>query len=323
MIAEDELETALARAARRVRAGATRAHRGRGGRLTPARPRDPRSSPARNASPSSARPTTSCAAGWPTARPRSASPSPTSRPPGAGARAGHGSRRRAAPCCCRSGSGPPGSPRTASGVWRPCVSLAMAEAAEAVAALAAGNDPPEVAERPRRSRGRTGSRKLAGVLGETDGLGGPDPRAVIGLGVNTRLAGAARSRRTCATSMTSLREASGDRPIDDPALLARVRGPARGTDRGASRRPVRCSTTGRIARSPRAGPSGSSRPDGTVADGPSARCGRRRPARSSSSDAGRARRAAPGHRRRDPARPPRGCDGRQPGRGVTRWSVRH
>ena len=55
-------------------------------------------------------------------------------------------------------------------------------------------DPPEVAERP---RGRDGAhaasdaaasrrpvRKLAGVLGETDGLGTADPRVVIGIGIN-------------------------------------------------------------------------------------------------------------------------------------------
>jgi BirA family biotin operon repressor/biotin-[acetyl-CoA-carboxylase] ligase len=62
-----------------------------------------------------------------------------------------------------------------------------------------------------------GVRKLAGVLGETDGLGTDDPRAVIGIGVNgdwprtgfpADLAG----------SMTSLRELAG-RSIDHGALL--------------------------------------------------------------------------------------------------------
>ncbi len=103
-------------------------------------------------------------------------------------------------------------------VWRVAatISLAMAEAAEAVARLPNGairlkwpNDLViEAAD---------GVRKLAGVLGETDGLGGPDPRAVIGLGLNTDWA------RTdfpadLAGTMTSLRDASGS-PIDHEALL--------------------------------------------------------------------------------------------------------
>ncbi|HEX5451981.1 MAG TPA: biotin--[acetyl-CoA-carboxylase] ligase, partial [Candidatus Limnocylindrales bacterium] len=61
-------------------------------------------------------------------------------------------------------------------------------------------------------------RKLAGMLGETDGLGGDDPRVVVGLGLNadwlaTDFPGELRS------SMTSLREASGGRPIDRELLL--------------------------------------------------------------------------------------------------------
>ena len=105
-------------------------------------------------------------------------------------------------------------------VWRlaAVISVAMAEAAEGVAALAPGtvrlkwpND--LVIEGP------DGVAKLAGVLGETDGLGGPDPRAVIGLGVNTDWPASAFPAGL-RESMTSLREASGDRPIGDPALLA-------------------------------------------------------------------------------------------------------
>jgi len=61
-------------------------------------------------------------------------------------------------------------------------------------------------------------RKLAGILGETEGLGTDDPRAVVGIGVNadwpaSAFPGALRD------SMTSLREASGGRPIDRDALL--------------------------------------------------------------------------------------------------------
>ncbi|HET7168674.1 MAG TPA: biotin--[acetyl-CoA-carboxylase] ligase [Candidatus Limnocylindrales bacterium] len=115
-------------------------------------------------------------------------------------------------------------------VWRlaATVSLAMADAAEEVAGLADGairlkwpNDlvvethglavplAPEVAD---------GVRKLAGVLGETDGLGSDDPRAVIGLGLNTDWAADAFPPEL-AGSMTSLREASRGRPIDHVALL--------------------------------------------------------------------------------------------------------
>ena len=115
-------------------------------------------------------------------------------------------------------------------VWRlaATVSLAMADAAEEVAGLPDQairlkwpNDlvvetvgavvpvPPEVP---------TEVRKLAGVLGETDGLGGPDPRAVIGLGIDTDWA-EPDFPPELATSMTSLRAASHGRPIDHVALL--------------------------------------------------------------------------------------------------------
>ncbi len=115
-------------------------------------------------------------------------------------------------------------------VWRlaATISLAMADAAEEVAGLADGairlkwpNDlvvethglavplAPEVAD---------GVRKLAGVLGETDGLGSDDPRAIIGLGLNTDWAADAFPPEL-AGSMTSLREASRGRPIDHVALL--------------------------------------------------------------------------------------------------------
>ena len=75
----------------------------------------------------------------------------------------------------------------AEAVWRlaAVTSLAMAEAAEAAAGLADGsvrlkwpND--LVVETPTNG----GVRKLAGVLGETAGLGSDDPRAVVGLGIN-------------------------------------------------------------------------------------------------------------------------------------------
>jgi len=105
-------------------------------------------------------------------------------------------------------------------VWRlaATISIAMADAAEEVAGLpdrqiwlkwpndlyAAGPD-----NQPR---------KLAGVLGETDGLGGPDPRAVIGIGINADWPADTFPPELAAT-MTSLREASRGRPIDLPLLL--------------------------------------------------------------------------------------------------------
>jgi BirA family biotin operon repressor/biotin-[acetyl-CoA-carboxylase] ligase len=115
-------------------------------------------------------------------------------------------------------------------VWRlaATVSLAMADAAEEAAGLpdgairlkwpndlvveTAGLAVPMPPERPSEVR------KLAGVLGETDGLGTDDPRAVIGIGVNTDWA-AADFPPELASSMTSLREASHGRPIDQVALL--------------------------------------------------------------------------------------------------------
>jgi BirA family biotin operon repressor/biotin-[acetyl-CoA-carboxylase] ligase len=115
-------------------------------------------------------------------------------------------------------------------VWRlaATVSLAMAEAAEAVAGLPDGairlkwpNDlvvegpGPAVPGAPPVA---AGVRKLAGVLGETDGLGGPDPRAAIGLGLNTDWA-PADFPPELAGSMTSLREASSGRRVDNGALL--------------------------------------------------------------------------------------------------------
>ena len=138
------------------------------------------------------------------------------------------------------------------------VSLAMADAAEEVAGLADGairlkwpNDlvveferapdsgpansqappyggappaPPPPAPPPPATEPATGARpesairKLAGVLGETSGLGTDDPRVVIGIGIN------ADWRRSdfppdLAAGMTSLLDASGGRPVDRVQLL--------------------------------------------------------------------------------------------------------
>ena len=105
--------------------------------------------------------------------------------------------------------------------WRlaAIVSLAMAEAAESTTGLEPGtirlkwpND--LVIE-------TDAVRKVAGVLGETDGLGTEQPKAVVGIGVN---AGWDRARfpREIANDMTSLSDAARVRAerIDRDALLA-------------------------------------------------------------------------------------------------------
>jgi len=97
-------------------------------------------------------------------------------------------------------------------------SLAMAEAAEDLAGLSNGriglkwpND--LVVE------WGGGVRKLAGVLGETDGLGGRDPRVVVGIGMNVDWPATAFPPEL-ADSMTSLREIARGRPVDRIALSA-------------------------------------------------------------------------------------------------------
>jgi len=125
-------------------------------------------------------------------------------------------------------------------VWRlaAVASLAMAEAAESIAGMPDGTIRlkwPNDLESSGESSGewlagaslstsegseaalRLEVRKLGGVLGETDGLGGPDPRAVIGIGVNTDWARADFPPELAAT-MTSLREMSGA-AVDGVALL--------------------------------------------------------------------------------------------------------
>ena len=110
-------------------------------------------------------------------------------------------------------------------VWRlaAVVSLAMAEAGEAVAGLSVGtirlkwpND--LVIESMPAIDSPAVIRKLAGVLGETDGLGTASPRAVVGIGINTDWAAEAFLPEL-ARSMTSLRVAADGRPVDDAALL--------------------------------------------------------------------------------------------------------
>lgn len=125
--------------------------------------------------------------------------------------------------------------------WRlpATVSLAMADAAEEAAGLPERtirlkwpNDLVVVTDGPdasllgvsdaetvrRRLAGPLRIRKLGGVLGESVGLGLADPQVIVGIGVNADWA-AADFPSELAPTMTSLREASGGRPVDLDALL--------------------------------------------------------------------------------------------------------
>jgi len=103
--------------------------------------------------------------------------------------------------------------------WRlaAITSLAMADAAEEVAGL---KDQSVRLKWPNdlviEADGQV--RKLGGVLGETAGLGGRDPRAIIGLGINVDWL-AEDFPAELAGSMTSLRVASS-RPVELPDLFA-------------------------------------------------------------------------------------------------------
>lgn len=108
--------------------------------------------------------------------------------------------------------------------WRlaAITSLAMADAAEEVAGLQDGairlKWPNDLIVESTDAQGPHSIRKLAGLLGETAGLGTADPRVVVGLGLNADWA-AADFPVELAGSMTSLRVASGGRPIDLALLL--------------------------------------------------------------------------------------------------------
>ncbi len=120
-------------------------------------------------------------------------------------------------------------------VWRlaAIVALAMADAGEDVAGLAEGtirlkwpNDLVVAFGRAGRpiggaaslGRGPIDVRKLAGLLGETESLGSADVLAVVGIGLNADWPASAFPPEL-ASEMTSLREASGGRPIDREQLL--------------------------------------------------------------------------------------------------------
>jgi BirA family biotin operon repressor/biotin-[acetyl-CoA-carboxylase] ligase len=104
-------------------------------------------------------------------------------------------------------------------LWRlsAVVALAMADAAEEVAGLPLGtlrlewpNDIVVAAD--------AGVRKLAGVLGESEGVGTAAVGAVVGIGVNADWP-SERFPAELASSMTSLHEVSRGRPIDSDELL--------------------------------------------------------------------------------------------------------
>jgi BirA family biotin operon repressor/biotin-[acetyl-CoA-carboxylase] ligase len=106
-----------------------------------------------------------------------------------------------------------------SRVWQiaGCVALAMVEAAEQTAGL------PDRTVRlkwPNDLVTETDGevRKLAGLLGETDGLGTGHSLAIVGIGLNVDWQ-RADFPPDLAPTMTSLREAAGDQPVDRGALL--------------------------------------------------------------------------------------------------------
>jgi BirA family biotin operon repressor/biotin-[acetyl-CoA-carboxylase] ligase len=152
----------------------------------------------------------------------------------------------------RSWTAPPGAALLLSLGFRPAwlepertwripatVALAMADAAEDAAGLPVGavrlkwpNDlvvevggpkallvgEPTAAGAAARLAAPLELRKLAGVLGESDGLGSADPRVVVGIGINADWP-RADFPPELASIMTSLHDASGGRPIDREALL--------------------------------------------------------------------------------------------------------
>lgn len=103
--------------------------------------------------------------------------------------------------------------------WRivATASIAMAETAEAVAGLPEGTIRLKWPNDLVVERADLGSRKLAGVLGETQGMGTDDPQLVVGLGMNADWRPDAFPP-DLAGSMTSLSDAAGDRPVVAGAL---------------------------------------------------------------------------------------------------------
>ena len=107
-----------------------------------------------------------------------------------------------------------------SRVWQlaACVSLAMAEAAETIVGLDARTVRLKWPNDLVAATDDGSVRKLAGVLGETDGLGTSHAIAVVGIGVNVDWP-AAEFPGDLAETMTSLHELAGGQPIEGEALL--------------------------------------------------------------------------------------------------------
>jgi len=107
-------------------------------------------------------------------------------------------------------------------LWRlgATVALTMADAAEEAAGVPMNSLklkwPNDLVAADRTAGG--GLRKLAGVLGETEGAGTADVRAVIGMGTNVDWA-RADFPAELKDSMTSLRELARGRPISAESLL--------------------------------------------------------------------------------------------------------
>jgi biotin-[acetyl-CoA-carboxylase] ligase BirA-like protein len=98
------------------------------------------------------------------------------------------------------------------------LSLAIAEASEEVAGLAAGSVRLKWPNDLVAEAADALPRKLGGVLAEASGLGQDDPRLVVGLGVNADWE-ASRFPAELAAAMTSLRAIAG-RPVARDDLLA-------------------------------------------------------------------------------------------------------
>ena len=132
----------------------------------------------------------------------------------------------------RSWEAPPGAALLASVGFRPTwlqpehawrlsaiVTLTMAEACEVAAGLPAGTVQLKWPNDLVAIDARSGDvRKLAGVLGETDGLGTEDARAVIGIGVNAEWK-PEDFPKGLATTMTSLVELAPGQLIDREVIL--------------------------------------------------------------------------------------------------------
>jgi BirA family transcriptional regulator, biotin operon repressor / biotin---[acetyl-CoA-carboxylase] ligase len=132
-------------------------------------------------------------------------------------------------------------------------SLAMAEAAEWASELPAGTIQLKWPNDLVIAHPAGGLRKVAGVLGETEGLGTRDPRVVVGIGINVDWA-SADFPPELAPTMTSLREACGHAVDREPLFeqfLDRLEVRIRALRAGRFDRvgwTVRQATTGRMIR---------------------------------------------------------------------------